>query len=82
MVVVTVEEMGLAHQADRTSYQCLCCLKPWPCDPAREYLIVTMGHDRPQLAIRMWNELEHAVMGPLRHEPVGELVERFVRWAA
>jgi hypothetical protein len=78
VAALTVEETGLAHQADRTSYQCIGCSKPWPCAPAREHL-VTMSDDRPQLAIRMWNEWEHAVMGPLRREPVGELVERFAR---
>jgi hypothetical protein len=82
VAIVTVEETGLAHQVDRTSYQCLCCCKPWPCDPARECLIVTMGDDQAQLAIRMWNELEYAAMGPLRYERVAELVERFVLWVA
>lgn len=80
--MTAIEDLGPAHQVDRITYQCLACDRPWPCDPAREYLLVTMGDDRPQLTIRMWDDLEDAALGPLRYEPVADLVERFVRWTA
>jgi hypothetical protein len=74
------EAAALRHQPDRCSYLCLGCERPWPCDPAREHLATTLGHDPAQLHTWMWAELENAAMGPLGHEPVTLLVDRFLRW--
>ncbi|GID51118.1 hypothetical protein Aca07nite_83930 [Actinoplanes capillaceus] len=71
--------MTAEHQPDPATYDCLACEKEWPCDPAREFLLLSTP-DRVQLAIRMWTELEHAA-GVLRAEPPSVLFERFLRWA-
>ncbi|GIE35367.1 hypothetical protein Ait01nite_084120 [Actinoplanes italicus] len=70
---------GADHQADPAGYDCRACEKPWPCDPAREYLLSTTP-DPVQLNMRLWLELETAA-GVLRHEPPAELFERFLKWA-
>jgi len=65
------------HVAERPSWDCRVCGKPWPCDAAREALILEM--DRVALAIYMWINLEEAVLDrPLG--PASELFERFIRW--
>lgn len=71
-------DLGRFHRADPATYDCLSCDKPWPCDPAREYL-VTSTPDRVQLATHLGAELERAV-GVLRHEPPAALYERFIEW--
>jgi hypothetical protein len=70
---------GAEHRADSATYDCLACEKAWPCDPAREYLLVSTP-DAVQLSIRMWMELEKAA-GVLQCEPPGVLFDRFLRWA-
>ncbi|MFI5490961.1 hypothetical protein [Actinoplanes sp. NPDC051859] len=65
------------HIAARPSWDCRWCGKPWPCDPARECLIVEL--DRVQLAIYMWMHLEEA-LADLPPGPPAELFERFIRW--
>jgi hypothetical protein len=67
------------HQADPASYDCRSCELPWPCEPAREYLLSTTP-DAVQLGIRLWVELEQAA-GVLRHEPPSALFDRFLKWA-
>ena len=69
-------EVG-AHTPYRSSWDCLACERPWPCDPAREEL--RADHDRVQLAIYMWNRLEEAVT-ELPPSPAAELFERFIEW--
>jgi hypothetical protein len=65
------------HIAERPSWDCRACDKPWPCDPARERLMLEM--DRVPLAIYMWVNLEEAARDmPLG--PVAELFERFIKW--
>jgi hypothetical protein len=66
-----------AHTPHRSSWDCVACEKPWPCDPAREGL--RADHDRVQLAIYMWNQLEASVRD-LPPTPAAELFERFVKW--
>jgi hypothetical protein len=65
------------HTADRPSWDCRACGKPWPCDPARERLAEEM--DRISLAMYMWTNLEEAV-ADLPPGPPSELFERFIRW--
>jgi hypothetical protein len=65
------------HLPNRATYACTVCQEPWPCPPARVELATT--HDRVQLAIIMWGELELAIpqlvdAGPER------LFDRFLRW--
>jgi hypothetical protein len=70
---------GAGHQPDPATYDCLSCEKPWPCDPAREYLLLSTP-DLVQLNVRLWLELETAA-GVLGHEPPAVLFERFLKWA-
>ncbi len=65
------------HTAERPSWDCRSCGKPWPCDPAREQLASEMGGTA--LAIFMWLHLEEAV-GDLPPGPPAELFDRFVSW--
>jgi hypothetical protein len=68
---------GEDHTAERPSWECRACGKPWPCDPAREALVIEM--DRVALAIYMWLNLKEAVLDMPRG-PASELFERFIRW--
>ncbi len=65
------------HVAERPSWDCLSCGKPWPCDPARECLMAEM--DRVQLAIYMWANLDEAIPDMPKGLP-SELFERFISW--
>jgi hypothetical protein len=65
------------HTADRPSWDCRVCGKPWPCDPAREQLAEQM--DKTALAIYMWVNLGEAC-ADLPAGPPSELFERFIRW--
>jgi hypothetical protein len=65
------------HIADRPSWDCLACVKSWPCDPAREALATQM--DPVQLAMYLWSNLEEAA-GDLPDMPVGEAFDRFISW--
>src|SRR4051794_13841654 len=40
------------HSAERPSWDCRACGRPWPCDPAREHLQSEM--DGTVLAVYMW----------------------------
>lgn len=64
-------------EADRPSWDCKACGKPWPCDPAREQLAASL--DRTQLAEYGWARFEEAA-GDMPDAPVGEMLDRFVRW--
>jgi hypothetical protein len=68
---------GGEHVADRPSWDCRSCGKPWPCDPARENLLATM--DSLSLAMLAWLQLE-AAAGDLPQIAPAELYERFLRW--
>jgi hypothetical protein len=65
------------HIADRPSWDCLACGKPWPCDPAREDLAAELGPT--QLAMYMWASLEEAA-NDVCALPVGEAFDRFIAW--
>ncbi len=67
------------HVADRPSWDCRVCDKPWPCDPAREQLVKEYD-DLIALRIFLWTCLEQAV-GQMPASPAGELFERFLAWA-
>ena len=69
--------MSFAHLPDRPGWDCLCCGRPWPCDPAREHLVARL--DRITLAMYAWDRLEEAA-GELPSTPPAELFDRFVRW--
>lgn len=65
------------HVAERPSWDCLNCGKPWPCDPAREALAAELGS--VQLAMYLWTNLEEAA-GDLIGMPVAEAFDRFIAW--
>jgi hypothetical protein len=65
------------HTAERPSWDCRSCGKPWPCAPAREGLVAEM--DRVQLAIYMWANMDEAI-ADMPVTPPSELFERFLRW--
>ena len=68
---------GNEHAAERPSWDCRACGKPWPCDPAREAMLSEMN--RVSLAIFMWINLEEAA-GDLPACPASELFDRFLNW--
>nr|GID82563.1 hypothetical protein Ade03nite_14870 [Actinoplanes derwentensis] len=74
------ESVELRHEPDRRNYLCLACETAWPCNPAREQLIASVGDEPFLLHVVMWSEFDQAAMGPLRSEPIGALIERFLRW--
>lgn len=65
------------HIAERPSWDCLACAKPWPCDPAREALTDELG--LIQRAVFMWGNLEEAA-GDMPGMPVAEAFDRFLAW--
>lgn len=65
------------HIETRPSWDCLACDKPWPCDPAREALVLELS--ATSLRIHMWIRLEVAAED-LPASPAGELFDRFLRW--
>lgn len=67
------------HVAERPSWDCVACGKPWPCDPARERIKADMP-DPTQQRIYLWLHLEEAAE-QLPPMPVAEAIERFLSWA-
>lgn len=68
----------MEHIEERPSWDCRACGKDWPCDPAREHLAAELSPTA--LRINMWTRLEvYAQDHP--HGPVGEMFDRFLRWA-
>ena len=65
------------HIADRPSWTCRACGKPWPCDPARAQLVAEMG--QTELAMYAWATLEDAAQD-LPGVPVAEAFDRFLAW--
>jgi hypothetical protein len=75
--IMKVIPTGGEHVAERPTWDCRACGKPWPCNPAREALVTEM--DPVGLAIYMWLNLEEAVMD-IPRGPASQLFERFIRW--
>lgn len=69
----------LEHIADRPSWDCKRCEKPWPCDPAREQMLNDKQTDPTQLRIYLWLHLEEAA-DQLPTMSFKEAIERFVGW--
>jgi hypothetical protein len=67
----------IEHTAERPSWDCRACEKPWPCDPAREQLAAEM--EPTQLRIFMWLNIEEAA-DQLTDMPAGEMFARFLAW--
>ena len=66
------------HDADRETWDCLVCGEPWPCAPAKVYMLETM---RPtELAIAQWQHLEEAVF-TLGGKNSKALWDRFLGWS-
>jgi hypothetical protein len=66
------------HLAERPSWDCGCCGRPWPCDPAREQLAAE-AVGPTYLTMWMSVEMVHAA----RENPAilpSELYERFLAW--
>jgi hypothetical protein len=70
---------GEDHRAKRPEWICDCCGEPWPCEPARDYLLADTGGGTA-LALVCWAYFEDYVndMGP---RPLGEAYRRFLGWA-
>lgn len=66
------------HVPERPSWDCLSCGKPWPCDPAREALVVELGPT--PLAIYLWQQFEQAA-DELPLLSVSDGIERFLTWS-
>lgn len=68
----------LTHVPARPSWDCSACGRPWPCDPAREELVVQTGGGTA-LVVAAWGYLEDWVRdrGP---GPFSEAFERFILW--
>ena len=81
MYGATPEELRAAlpkeHIAERPSWNCAFCGKPWPCEPARERLAVEK--DGVQLAMHAWLTLEEAA-GDMPRMPVAVAFHRFLAW--
>ncbi|MEU4560576.1 hypothetical protein AB0F72_19545 [Actinoplanes sp. NPDC023936] len=71
--------MDVSHLPDRATYDCVRCNQEWPCETAREYLKESTP-DPVQLAIRLWVELDEAVLVLSQQAPAA-LFQRFLRWA-
>lgn len=69
---------AVEHTADRPSWDCRVCGRPWPCAPARLSLRTEMGDT--ELRVYSWTMLEDAV-GELPQLAGPELFKRFVVWA-
>lgn len=65
------------HVPHRPTWDCLCCGKPWPCDPAREALMQE-GNGATR-GIYLSVQLTVALQD-LPTTPSGELYERFFAW--
>jgi hypothetical protein len=68
---------GTEHVPHRPTWDCQCCGKPWPCDPAREDL--TQEGDSITRAIDLSIHLTVAIQD-LTTTPTEELYERFLAW--
>jgi hypothetical protein len=66
------------HSADRPSWDCRACGKPWPCEPARAGLLREHGLGAG-LAMLGWAYLEEAASDLSTGSPA-DLFERFIRW--
>ncbi len=69
--------IGLDHLPSRPSWDCGGCGRPWPCEPAREYLAATLTPTR--LAVYCAANLGAAALD-LPSSPPAELHERFLGW--
>jgi hypothetical protein len=65
------------HIAERPSWTCALCGKPWPCQPARKRLAAE--NDSVQLAMHAWLTLEEAV-ADMPNLPVAIAFDRFLAW--
>lgn len=66
------------HPADRPSWDCKRCGKPWPCDPARELLAVEFAGTYLKLLLAV-DMIDAARDNP--GIPPSELYQRFLAWA-
>ena len=67
------------HQPARPSWDCEACEKPWPCDPAREQLVASMGHGTA-LTVYMYGFFQEANQQLPPPAPVNELYVRMLEW--
>lgn len=68
------------HLADRPSWDCAACGRPWPCEPARERLTADHQHDQVALAMLLWIYFEAYVM-EVGQGPATEAYQRFIGWS-
>lgn len=65
------------HEPAKPSWDCQRCGDRWPCEPARDHMVMYLG--RIALAVHMADCLYEAA-GDLRNLPPGQLFQRFVKW--
>lgn len=70
---------GPEHIATRPGWTCACCLKDWPCDPAREAMAIETGGGT-QLRLTAWAYFEAYAL-EVNTGTFVETYERFVAWA-
>lgn len=68
----------MEHLAERPTWDCRACERPWPCDPAREALAAELG--RTELTLYLSGHLDEAAR-ELPGAPAAELYDRFLGWS-
>ena len=72
-------EVPSEHTPHRPSWDCGRCGKPWPCDPARDAMLIEYRGWPSVLAFYLSGQLRDAIHDGIG--PVSELDERFQAWA-
>jgi hypothetical protein len=65
------------HQPVRPGWSCGRCSEPWPCDQARQDLVMDLGWKRVPIYLAVM--MEHAA-GDLNDARPNQLWERFIEW--
>jgi hypothetical protein len=65
------------HVADRPSWDCRACGKPWPCEPAREQLAAEYGQGTQ---LTLWMSIDMIDAARETKLKPHEIYQRFVAW--
>jgi hypothetical protein len=77
-VIVGGSDVPVEHTPEKPSWDCRACGRPWPCDPAREAMLIEFSGMPSVLMFYLSSQATDA-HGDLRL-PSGELFERFQAW--
>ncbi|GID43512.1 hypothetical protein Aca07nite_07870 [Actinoplanes capillaceus] len=72
---------GCEHTADRSSWDCRVCERPWPCAPAKVALIEEHRADSSVLLLYLVATFYEARNSYLHQQEPADLYGRFVIWA-